>query len=157
MSKKCAPLWRGKIDRSQTTQNKPAPDHFWKLTCRKSAGGCGARHIFQAKMLKTLLDVQILFRVASARDCASCQKLPQRESFEKKTATTTTPPCTPFHYTYCCATLHYITIVTPHDNYTTVQEFHNTTLHLATLHYTTLNYTTSYTTLITSTSKTTAT
>ena len=31
--------------RSQNAQNTPAPDHFWKLRCRKSARRCGAKHI----------------------------------------------------------------------------------------------------------------
>ena len=31
--------------RSQNVQNTPAPDHFWKLRCRKSAHHCGAKHI----------------------------------------------------------------------------------------------------------------
>ena len=30
---------------SQNVQNTPAPDHFWKLRCRKSARSCGAKHI----------------------------------------------------------------------------------------------------------------
>ena len=30
---------------SQNVQNTPAPDHFWKLRCRKSARRCGAKHI----------------------------------------------------------------------------------------------------------------
>ena len=39
---------------SQNAQNTPAPDHFWQLRCRKSARRCGAQHISQVKMLKTL-------------------------------------------------------------------------------------------------------
>ena len=31
--------------RTQNVQNTPAPDHFWKLRCRKSARRCGAKHI----------------------------------------------------------------------------------------------------------------
>ena len=31
--------------RSQNVQNTPAPDHVWKLRCRKSARRCGAKHI----------------------------------------------------------------------------------------------------------------
>ena len=31
--------------RSQNVQNTPGSDHFWKLTCRKSARGCGTKHI----------------------------------------------------------------------------------------------------------------
>ena len=47
---------------SQNVQNTPAPDHFWKLRCGKSARRCGAKHISKSKVLKTdgigpLLDV----------------------------------------------------------------------------------------------------
>ena len=31
--------------RSQNVQSTPFSDHFWKLTCRKSARRCGAKHI----------------------------------------------------------------------------------------------------------------
>ena len=50
---------------SQNVQNTPAPDHFWKLRCRKSARRCGAKHISKSKVLKTdglgpLLEVEML-------------------------------------------------------------------------------------------------
>ena len=35
--------------RSEHVQNTPAPDHFWKLRCRKSARRCGAKHISKSK------------------------------------------------------------------------------------------------------------
>ena len=38
--------------RSQNVQNTPAPDHFWKLRCRKSARLCGAKHISKSKCTK---------------------------------------------------------------------------------------------------------
>ena len=38
--------------RSQHAQNTPAPDHFWKLRCRKSARCCGAKHISKWKCTK---------------------------------------------------------------------------------------------------------
>ena len=65
--------------RSQNVQNTPGSDHFWKLRCRKSARHCGAKHISKSKctkhqMLAPLLEVQMSFRVAGARDCAPCQK-----------------------------------------------------------------------------------
>ena len=68
------------------SQNTPAPDHFWKLRCRKSARCCGAKHILKSKVQKTdgygaFLDVQMCFRVAGARDCAPCQKWAEREGF----------------------------------------------------------------------------
>ena len=49
---------------SEKVQNTPAPDHFWKLRCRKSARRCGAKHISKSKVLKTdglgpLLEVEM--------------------------------------------------------------------------------------------------
>ena len=38
--------------RSQNVQNTPFSDHFWKLRCRKSARGCGAKHISNWKCTK---------------------------------------------------------------------------------------------------------
>ena len=38
--------------RSQHVQNTPAPDHFLKLRCRKSARRCGAKHISKSKCTK---------------------------------------------------------------------------------------------------------
>ena len=71
---------------SEKAQNTPGSDHFWKLRCRKSARRCGAKHISKSKVQKTdgygaLLDVQMCFRVAGARDCAPCQKWAKREGF----------------------------------------------------------------------------
>jgi len=37
---------------SQNVQNTPAPEHFWKLRCRKSARRCGAKHISKSKCTK---------------------------------------------------------------------------------------------------------
>ena len=50
---------------SQNVQNTSAPDHFWKLRCRKSARRCGAKHISKSKCTKhlssgPLLEVQML-------------------------------------------------------------------------------------------------
>ena len=38
---------------SQNAESTPCSDHFWKLTCRKSAHCCGAKHISKSKVLKT--------------------------------------------------------------------------------------------------------
>ena len=59
-------------------------EHFWKLRCRKSARRCGAKHVSKSKVEKTeghgaLLDVQMSFCVAGARDYAPCQKWAKRE------------------------------------------------------------------------------
>ena len=64
---------------SQNVQNTPRSDHFWTSRCRKGARRCGAKHISKSKcakhhMFAPLLEVQMSFRVAGARDCAPCQK-----------------------------------------------------------------------------------
>ena len=64
MSKKCTPLWR-EAHLEVKMYKTPGSDHFWKLRCQ----GLGP-----------LLDVQS-FRVAGARDCASCQKSAKHEGF----------------------------------------------------------------------------
>ena len=71
---------------SQNVENTRGSDHFWKLRCRKSARRCHAKHISKSKVQKTdgygaLLDVQMCFRAAGARDCAPCQKWAKREGF----------------------------------------------------------------------------
>ena len=67
----------------KTHQNTPFSDHFWKLTCRKVARRCGAEHNSKSKNdgHGALLDVQMSFSVAGARDCAPCQKRAGREGF----------------------------------------------------------------------------
>ena len=72
--------------RSQNVQNTPCSDHFWRLRCRKSACRCGAKHISKSKVQKSdgygaVLDVQMSFRVAGAKDCAPCQKWAKRGDF----------------------------------------------------------------------------
>ena len=56
--------------RSQNVQNTPAPDHFWKLRCRKSTRRCGAKHILKSTGTKhtrfgPLLEVPMSRRFAS--------------------------------------------------------------------------------------------
>ena len=65
--------------RSQNVQDTSASDHFWKLRSRKSAHRCGAKHISKSKctkhhMFAPLLEVQMSFRVAGARNCTPCPK-----------------------------------------------------------------------------------
>ena len=72
--------------RSQNVQITRGSDHFWTLRCRKSARRCGAKHVSKSKCSKhqgfgPLLDVQMSFRMAGARDCGPCQKLAKREGF----------------------------------------------------------------------------
>ena len=66
---------------SQNVQNTPAPDHFWKLRCRKSARRCGAKHISKSKrtkhtMLGPLLEVEM---------SKKCTPLWREAHFEVKT------------------------------------------------------------------------
>ena len=70
--------------RSQKCKKLTGREHVWTLRCRKSARRCGAKHISKSKCTKhtmfgPLLDVQISFWVAGARDCAPCQKWAKRE------------------------------------------------------------------------------
>ena len=58
---------------SQNVQSTPFSDHFWKLRCRKSARGCGAKHISKSKCTKHTrfgprLEVQMS---KSARRCGA--------------------------------------------------------------------------------------
>ena len=50
--------------RSQNVQNTSASEHFWKLSCPKSARCCGAKHISKSKckkhsMVGPLLEVEL--------------------------------------------------------------------------------------------------
>ena len=53
---------------SQNVQNTPAPDHFWKLRCRKSARRCGAKHISKSICTKHTI-VGPLLEVAMSKKC----------------------------------------------------------------------------------------
>ena len=104
--KNCTPLWREELrstfrscdvekvhavvarrtSPSQNVKNTPGSDHVWKLRWWKSAHRCGAKCISKSKVQKTqgygaLLDVQMSFRVAGARDCAPCQEWAKRVEF----------------------------------------------------------------------------
>ena len=72
--------------RSQKCKKLTVSEHFWKLRCRKSARRCGAKHISKSKVQETegygaLLDVQMWFCVAVARDCAPFQTWAKRAGF----------------------------------------------------------------------------
>ena len=179
MSKKCTPLWREA--HFQVKMHKtPLSDHFWKLRCRKSARRCGAKHISKWKCethqgFGPLLEVQMLFRVAGARECAPCQKWenvkvlwhfqphpPLHHTTLQYTTLQLHLHYIPLHYTTLhytplgSTTLHYTQLHLITFNYTRLNHhyttFHNTTihyitLHSTTLHYITLHYTTFYITL----------
>ena len=81
MSNKCTPLWREAHFQVKSVQST---DHvqtqFLKVAdVRKSVHRCGAKHISKSRMSKTvgigpLLDGQMSFCLACARDSAPCQK-----------------------------------------------------------------------------------
>ena len=55
---------------SQNVQSTPLSDHFWKLSCGKSARRCGAKHISKSKctkhhMFAPLLEVRMLKKCTS--------------------------------------------------------------------------------------------
>ena len=53
---------------SENVQNTPAPDHFWKLRCRKRARRCGAKHICKSKCTKHTILGPLLY-VAMSKKC----------------------------------------------------------------------------------------
>ena len=53
---------------SQNVQDTPMSDHFWKLSCRKSARRCGAKHISKPKCTKHT-NVGPLLEVAMSKKC----------------------------------------------------------------------------------------
>ena len=54
--------------RSQSVQNTPCSDHFWKLRCRKNARRCGAKHISKSKCAKHTMFGPLL-EVAMSKKC----------------------------------------------------------------------------------------
>ena len=148
--------------RSENVQNTPAPDHFWKLRCRKSVRHCGAKHISKSNctkhhMFAPLLEVQM---------SKKCTPLWREAHFEVKMYKTLGLRTTfggsdvaslrfgSLHYTIHSTTLQYITLHYTTLHSTTLQlqlhnytPLHSTTPHYTTLHYTTLHYTIHSTTL----------
>ena len=140
---------------SQNVQSTPLSDHFWKFRCRKSARGCGAKHICKSKCTKHHMFAPLL----EVRMSKKCTPLWREGHFEVKmlkapgVRTTfggsdvasplrfttlhyyVTLHHTPLYYT----TLHYTTL---HNTTTTTTQLDYTPLHSTTLNFTTLHYTT---------------
>ena len=171
---KCTSLWREAhfevvVARStfpsQNVQNTPLSDHFWKLSCRKSARRCGAKHISKWKctklhMFAPLLEVQMLKKCTSlwreahfevkmykalhvratfgGSDVEKVNVVVARSTFRSQNGQNTT--CSRHFWRFRCrfASLHYTTS-------------HYNPLHYAPLHYTTLHNTTTTTTQLHST------
>ena len=167
MSKKCTPLWREAHLQVKKLKALHVRSTFGSWDVEKvhavvARSTCRSQNVKSTKGFGPLLDVQMSFRVAGARDCAPCQKWAKREGFVAfSTTTTTTPHYTPIHYTTTTTTpslhsttlhytpLHYTTLnyIQLHSitfNYTQLQSItlHYTTFHYTTLHYTPLHYTT---------------
>ena len=65
---------------SQNVQSTPAPDHFWKLRCRKSARRCGAKHTSKSKFSKHTSSGPLLEMEMSKK----CTPLWRKAHFEVK-------------------------------------------------------------------------
>ena len=57
---------------SQNVQNTAAPDHFWKLWCRKSARRCGAKHISKSKCTKHQRGSDHFWRLRCRKSARRC-------------------------------------------------------------------------------------
>ena len=137
---------------SQNVQSTPAPDHFWKLRCRKSARRCGAKHISKSKCTKhtssgPLLEVEMskkctplwreahfevnMYKTHHARttfgssDVEKVHAVVARSTFRSQNVKNTRRSDHFWRFRCPFASLHYI---------------HYTTLHNITLHYTPLHY-----------------
>ena len=148
--------------RSQNVQNTPAPDHFWKLQCRKSARHCGAKQISKSKCTKhtssgPLLAVEMskkctpLWREAhfevkrlktpgvrttlGGSDVEKVHAVVARSTFRSQFFKNTRGSDHFWRFRCGFASLHYITL-------------HFTPLHYITLHYTPQHYNYNYTTTL---------
>ena len=169
MSKKCTPLWR-EAHFQVKMYKTPAPDHFWKLRCRKSARRCGAKHISKSKCTKHTSSGP-LFTFGSW-DVEKVHAVVARSTFRSENAQNTT--CSRHFWRFRCRksarrcgakhiskskctkhqgfgpllevqmSLRFTTLhyTTQHYNHNYTTTLHYTKLHSATLHYTKLHSTT---------------
>ena len=145
---------------SQHVQNTPAPDHFWKLRCRKSARGCGAKHISKSKCTKHTIVGQLL-EVEMSKNCTRLWREAHFEVKMYKTphvrATFAGSDVEKVHAVVVRSTFRSQNVkntrVSDHfwraslhcNNYTTL---HSATLYCTTLHYITQHYNYNYTTTL---------
>ena len=152
---------------SQNVQNTSAPDHFWKLRCRKSARRCGAKHISKSKCTKhtilgPLLEVEMskkctplwreahfqvkMYKTHHARttfgswDVEKVHAVVARSTCRSENVQNTRGSDHFWRLRCRFASLRFTTL-----HYTTL---HSTTLHYMTLHYTPLHYNYNYTTTL---------
>ena len=84
--KNCTPLWREAHLQVKMYKTHQLRTTFGSWDVEKVHAVCGAKHISKSKCTKhhmfgPLLDVQMSFRVAGARDCAPSQEWAKREGF----------------------------------------------------------------------------
>ena len=160
---------------SQNVQNTSAPDHFWKLRCRKSARRCGAKHISKSKCTKhtrfgPLLEVQMskkctpLWREAhfqvkmyktphvratfGGSDVEKVHAVVARSTFRSQNVKNTRVSDHFWRFRFRFASLHYTTLYTLHCTTHQYITLHYTTLHYTTLPSTTLHYITLHSTTL---------
>ena len=137
---------------SQNVQNTPAPDHFWKLRCRKSARRCGAKHISKSKCTKHTSSGP-LFGVAMSKKCTPLWREAhfQVKMYKTHQLRTTFWSCDVEKCTPLWREAHFeVKMLKTLGVWTTFggsdvlpfASLNYTTLHYTTLHYTTLHSTT---------------
>ena len=136
------------ISKSKRTKHTQVRSTFWSWHVEKVHAVVAwstfqSQNVKRHQMFGPLLDVQMSFCLAGARDCAPCQKRAKRNDFVAvSTTTTTTLHTTPLHYItpqlqlQLQLHLHY-TIA----HYTTLITSNYITLHYTPLDYITLPYT----------------
>ena len=155
--------------RSENVQNMSAPDHFWKLRCRKSARRCGAKHISKSKCTKhTILGPPL--EVAMSKKCTplwheahfevkmlktlgirttfggsdvdKVHVVVARSTFRSQNVKSSWGSDHFWRFRCGFASLHYITLhyTTLHYNYNYTTTLDYTPLDSTTLNYTTLHY-----------------
>ena len=80
---------------SQNVQNTPGADHFWQLSCRKSARRCGAKHICKSKCTKHT-SFEALLKVEMSKKCTPLW----RSTFRSQNVQNT--PCTDHFCRFRC-------------------------------------------------------
>ena len=124
--------------RSENVQNMSAPDHFWKLRCRKSARRCGAKHISKSKMYKAHHSRTTF----GSCDVEKVHAVVARSTFRSQNVKSSWGSDHFWRFRCGFASLHYITLhyTTLHYNYNYTTTLDYTPLDSTTLNYTTLHY-----------------
>ena len=90
--KNCTPLWReASTFGSKQAKNTSRSEHFWKLTSRKSARRCGAKHIFMSKRAKHTILLGPLLKVEMSNKCTPlwCEACFQVKMYQTRLLRTT--------------------------------------------------------------------